>query len=320
MVRVHDQIADRQRGCFGNDVSGFFLRAPRPDQSVTQHILLADHQQLLGFKTMFEAEDTHRHAVTGQRQRFGVIGNRPRLFQTPFREQFGQPFARAGRPGRNDNPLLLAETGLDIADHRTKQISAIGKSLRCKVARAVPANLDRAGLITIIECGKDAVLTRAQQVMPFRLAEIHLLWRHRLVRRRPERLRFKSFDPRQVMLLDLFEAAFKRIATQLVKRDPCFTGIVKDRLKLIMEERQPVFHAGIALPLTHRLVERVIARRAAKQLDVALPEPLSCLLTQRALTDGHQDQLLDNLACALCIRIERLDGLERISKKIQTHR
>ena len=159
------------------------------------------------------------------------------------------------------------------------------------------------------------MLARAQQPLPFRLAKIHLLRRHRFIGRRPERLRFEPLDARHIMFLDLLETTLECVAAQLIKRHARFAGVIEDGLERVMKKRQPMFHAGIALAFAHGLIERIIARRAAEQLNVVLPKPPRRFFAKRTLADRHQNQLLDNPSRALRFGIERLNRFKRIAKK-----
>ena len=74
--------------------------------------------------------------------------------------------------------------------------------------------------------------------------DVHHLRRHRLIGRRPERLRLEAFDTRLIMLLDLLEAPLDRLLAQLIKASPAHRRYSRTRFQGLMEERQPVLHAA----------------------------------------------------------------------------
>ena len=80
----------------------------------------------------------------------------------------------------------------------------------------------------------------------------------------------------------------QRLARQMVEDDRRVGQIVEHRLQLLVEERQPVLHAGKAPAFADRGIERVVARRRAEGLDIAAAEAADRLRRQRHLAHRLQ--------------------------------
>ena len=97
-------------------------------------------------------------------------------------------------------------------------------------------------------------------------------------------------------------------------------AIVEQRVEFLVEQRQPVLHAGEALALADRGIERIRAQRRAEALDVIAAEPADRLLAQRDLGDRRQLEALELTDGALAGRIEGADRLQRVAEEVETHR
>ena len=78
-------------------------------------------------------------------------------------------------------------------------------------------------------------------------------------------------------------ALAERLARQMVEHDRRAGQIVEERVEPLVEERQPVLHAGKAAALADGGIERVVARRRAEGRDVAAAEAADRLGRQRHL-------------------------------------
>ncbi len=145
--------------------------------------------------------------------------------------------------------------------------------------------------------------------------EEHALGRHRLVGRAAELVLLQRLVARLVVLGDLLEAALGRFIAAMIEADRHARQIVEQRLEVIVEQRQPVLLARIAVAGAHRLVQRIVAGVAAEQLDVARAEQLLGLLAERDLAHRHQRQLLHRLGRALRRDVEGLDASPALSPK-----
>ena len=103
----------------------------------------------------------------------------------------------------------------------------------------------------------------------------------------------------------------------MVEADLGVGHVVEQRLQVLVEERQPVLHAGAAVAGADRLVERIVAGGAAEQLDVAAAEQALRRLAERDLADRHQRELLHGPQRALRLGVEGLDVLERVAEEVE---
>src|SRR5690606_30144140 len=118
---------------------------------------------------------------------------------------------------------------------------------------------------------------------------------------------------------DLLEAAVRRLVRAMIEADRYARKVVEQGFELLVEQRQPVLLARIAVAGADGLIERIIARRAAEQLDVARAKELLGLRAERHLAHRHQRQLLHRLGRALRRHVERLDRLQRVTEEIEAY-
>ena len=112
-----------------------------------------------------------------------------------------------------------------------------------------------------------------------------------------------------------------RLARQMVEDDRRARQIVEHRLQPLVEERQPVLHAGEAPSLADRRIERVVARRRAERLDVAAAEAADRLRRQRHF--AHRPAASTALRWPV-VRwrggVEGADRLQRVAEEIEPQR
>ena len=95
--------------------------------------------------------------------------------------------------------------------------------------------------------------------------------------------------------------------------------VVEQRCQVIVEQRQPMLLARIAVAGADGLIQRIIAGVAAEQLDVARAEQLLGLGTEGDLADRHQGELLHRLGRALRRHVEGFDRLQRVAEEVEAH-
>ena len=96
VIDVHDEVAGRQRGDFGDEVVGALGGAARPHQPVAEDVLLADDRGVGGLEAGFEAEHRQRDLRLRQRQRLLPGGDRREIGRARDRRAHGSR-ARASR-------------------------------------------------------------------------------------------------------------------------------------------------------------------------------------------------------------------------------
>jgi hypothetical protein len=85
----------------------------------------------------------------------------------------------------------------------------------------------------------------------------------------------------------------------------------------ILEQRQPVLHAGEPPPVADRLVERVRGGVGAEQFAVAAAEALDAVLVEQRLARREQQVLLDRSGRALGVGIEQAQRLELVAEEVK---
>ncbi len=126
--------------------------------------------------------------------------------------------------------------------------------------------------------------------------------------------------PRLVMVADLIEAIVDRLLDKMVDDDRRAGKIVEQRLQPLVEEGQPVLHAGEAAAFAYRLVERIGADDGAEGGAVILPEAADRLLRQDRLACRHEVEARHLAGGALAGRVEGADRLQRIAEEIEADR
>ena len=96
--------------------------------------------------------------------------------------------------------------------------------------------------------------------------------------------------------------------------------IIEQRVELGVEQRQPVFHAGIAAAFAHGLIKLIVRSRGAEGLHVAEAKPADRLAGELELGDRHQIECAQLVGRALRLRIEGADRFQRVAEEIEPHR
>ena len=122
------------------------------------------------------------------------------------------------------------------------------------------------------------------------------------------------------MLANLLQPGSHGFGGQMVEAERGTRRIVQKRVETVVEQRQPVLHAGIAASGAHRFVQRILGRDRTKGCHITLTEQALGRGAERELVHRHQSQLLHDPRRALGFRIEALDALERVVEEIETHR
>ena len=319
VVGVHDEIADRQARRLGEHVDGTALLAARAHQAIAEDVLLADDGDLRRLETLLEAQHADGGRVAGQRQRLGVGFHALHVLEAVVAEQRRQPLARAGRPRGDDDAARLALQAADVPDDGVEYVDVALLALGGEGAAAAAAPGAHVGSLAFLERRqlerRPVGLRRGERFG----VEEQALGRHRLIGRPAELVLLQRFVARVVVLGDLLEAALGRFIAAMVEADRHTRQIVEQRLEMIVEQRQPMLLARIAVAAADRLIQRIIAGVAAEQLDIARAEQLLGFLAERDFAHRHQRQLLHRLGRALRRDVEGLDRLQRVAEEVETH-
>ncbi len=102
-------------------------------------------------------------------------------------------------------------------------------------------------------------------------------------------------------------------------RDRRVAEIVEQRIHPLLEQRQPMFHAGMAASLADGLIEHIVAFGRAELRDIAHPEPTDGLGDELEFRDRHQIERAHVEQRALGLGVERTDRFQGIAEEIETH-
>src|SRR6185295_1785448 len=91
------------------------------------------------------------------------------------------------------------------------------------------------------------------------------LRRYRFVRGSPELEGLEPLDARLVVILDQRQALADRLLGQMVEADGGARRVVEQRFEALVEQRQPVLHARIALAGADGLIQLILRGRRAEQ-------------------------------------------------------
>ena len=159
-----------------------------------------------------------------------------------------------------------------------------------------------------------------QQPVPLRRLEIEPLGRHRLVGHAPGHAPLAlRLEAGIVVVVDQLVAGLEGFGDLVVGRDHSLRAVVEQRLQVLVEQRQPVLHADMALAFRDRLVEPVVAG-VAEQLAVAAAESCDAVLGQQHLAHRQQHDFLARAGRALAHRIERADLLQHVAEQVDAQR
>ena len=154
--------------------------------------------------------------------------------------------------------------------------------------------------------------------MPFALGEIKQLRRQRLVGRRSGV--FQRLAPGLVIIGDCGEALARGVLGERLHRQCGARQIIEQRLHLVVEQRQPMLHAGIAPSAAHRLVQQIVGRGGAEFLHIAGAEAADGFGDELEFGDRHQVEGTQGAFAPLRLRVEGADGLYGVAEKVEAHR
>ena len=295
VVSMDDEIADREARRFGQHIGGAALTLFLPDEPIAENVLLGDHREVRGFEALLDAEHRERCDVRRHRLHVGERLGLARVLEAMIGEQRHQAFARAGGPRRDDDPARLAQNARDVGCRRVEDVQ-VGIGAFGGERAATPA-VHRVDAVPRrrVEWAEPRYRALRERARPSLAVEIHLIRRHGLVRRSAEAMALQTVDARFVVLLNLREALLDRVVRHVIEADAGAGQIVEQRFEFGMEQRQPVFLPDVAAAVADRFVQRIVARRAAEQRNVARAEQRRRRVAERDFAHRHQRELRHRL-------------------------
>ncbi len=107
---------------------------------------------------------------------------------------------------------------------------------------------------------------------------------------------------------------------QRLKNDGTAGHVIEQRFHLLVEQRQPVLHAGITAALGDGGVEHVVRTGGAERRHIAGAEGADRVARELEFGHRHEIERAQLGTGALRLRIEAADGFQRVAEKIEPHR
>ncbi len=187
-----------------------------------------------------------------------------------------------------------------------------------KLRPGARADVDHVGRLRHGE-GRQPRQRRAfQALVPFTVGKIEPVRRQRLVGRRSAVL--ERTAPRLVIIGDRRQPLARGILGQMLGGERRARQIVEQRFQLVVEQRQPMLHAGIAAAFAHRFVQQIAGRGGAEFGDIAGAEAADGFGDELEFGDRHQIEPAQRRLAALRLRVEGADRLQRVAEEIEPHR
>ncbi len=154
-------------------------------------------------------------------------------------------------------------------------------------------------------------------------AEIEPLRRHGLVRRALRQValaRIARVEPRLVIVAYQLGTLFRRFPYRMIGHDTEALQIVEDRVEVVVEQRQPVFHAGIAPAFGHGRIKGIVAGGGAEQREIVLAEAADRFRRERHLAHRIKVEGAGLADGALAGGIEGANAFQSVAEEIEAHR
>jgi len=126
-------------------------------------------------------------------------------------------------------------------------------------------------------------------------------------------------QPSLVIVAHQLGALLGRLAHRMVGDDQESVEIVEYGVEVIMEERQPVLHAGIAAALGYRRIQGVVAGRRAEEREIVLAEAADRLRRQRDFAHRIEIERAGLTNRALAGRVEGADRFQGVTEEVEPH-
>ena len=110
------------------------------------------------------------------------------------------------------------------------------------------------------------------------------------------------------------------ILGEMLKCQRRIRQIIKNCLKLVVEEWKPVLNARIAAPLAHGLVQQIVGNGRPELRDISSPETANGFGHKLEFRNWHQIKPAQLVFADLRLGVEDSDRLQSVAEKIETHR
>ena len=321
VVDMHDRIAGRQTGGFGNEIFRPARRATRPHQPVAENVLLADDSGIVGLESGFQPEHRERDVRLGPGKRLRPRPHIGEIGQAMVAQHMAHAVARALAPQRHHHALVRRLQRLHMLGDGVEYVCIRFRTFGREIVSLPRADLDHAalpspsGTANGVSFASGRSLRRCFHSVSFRYSRSGGSGRYGTPPG-PVRRLSAGF----VIVGDLFETLMRGVFSQRLDHQRRARDIVEQRFKPVVKQRQPMLHAGIAAALAHRFVQHVVARRRAERRDIAGTEFADGVGGQLEFGDRHEIERAHVVLRALGLRIEHTDRFQRIAEEIEPRR
>ena len=235
-------------------------------------------------------------------------------------EHGAETVARALAPAGDDDALAGRPQGIDVIAHGLEHVAAGLAAFGGEGAALTPAERKRlrsGQVVRLLEGGELNGAHAVQCGVPLVFVQKQRGRFDGIIGRCAQSLLLARFHAGIVIFLDLLEARTGRIVRQMIEHDGRRAHRVGHGLKAFVEQRQPVFDAGISVAGLDRLIERVLTDHAAELRRIGRAEPCNGCLVQQNLAGRHKVDMLELTDRALAFGIEGPDRFERIAEEVE---
>ena len=318
VIDVHHKVAGREAGRLGDEILRALGGAARPHQTITQDVLLADDRGVGRLETGFQAQHDKRDLRLGQCKGLGPRCNAGKIGEAMVRQHVTHALAGAFAPQRDGDALTGALQRLNVLDHGIEHIGVLLGTLGGKVAAGPRADIDCARTVWHRKGGQPCERQGIEPRFPLLFRQIEPVRRQRVIGRTAVGRR--HLLSRLIIIGDLSQSFVGRLFVERLQHDGRSRHVVEQRVELVVKQRQPMLHAGMAAAFAHRLVEQIVAIGGAELRHVAGAELADRLGGE--LEFGHRDEVepAQLHRGALRLRIEAADRLQRVAEEVEPHR
>ncbi len=322
VVDVHHEIAGREARHLGDEVLRALGLALGAHETVAEDVLLADDGEVIGLEAVLQPPDDERRLVAGERRDMGETRNRLRLRQAMVGKHMAETLARTLRPGSEHHMLARLLQLAHVAHGDVEDVRRLVRPLGGEAAPLPATDIDHEPSARL-RLGKGR-----QPDNRFFPPLCGPCARTKIARGRRPGLLGLAADDRLVegglagivIIGDLRETLARRVIGERVEDEGHARQIGEQRVEVVVEQRQPVLDAGMAPPLAHRLVERVVPRRRAEGRHIALAEAAHGLGGELQFAHRHEVERAQLVRGALRLGIEGPDRFERVAEEVETQR
>ena len=216
--------------------------------------------------------------------------------------------------------LPAACSAFDVRLHRVEHVGVGLAALGDEIVAGMRADLDDVGgAFRRGERRQPRQRGAIEPLAPFGFGEIKPLRRQRLIGRAAAGL-IDRVLARLIIVGDLRQPLVRGFLGQRLDGDRRAVDIIEQRLQAVVEQRQPVLHAGGAAALAHRFVEHVVGRGGAEGRDIAGAEQPDGVGGELELGHRHEIERAQLVGGALRLRIEAADRFQRVAEEVEPHR